>query len=32
MKLNKYLKDLGLRWCDLPGNYDETIYSHSLAE
>lgn len=25
MKLNKYLEDLGLRWCDLPGNYDETI-------
>ena len=31
MKLNKYLKDLGLRWCDLPGNYDETINEYCAA-
>lgn len=25
MKLNKYLKELGLEWYDLPGVYDETL-------
>lgn len=25
MKINKYLKELGLDWYDLPGNYDEKL-------
>ena len=25
MKINKYLKELGLEWYDLPGNYDEKL-------
>ena len=30
MKLNKYLKDLGLDWCDLPGNYDGKLHNCSI--
>lgn len=25
MKINKYLEELGLKWYDLPGNYDESL-------
>lgn len=25
MKINKYLKELGLNWYDLPGNYDKKL-------
>lgn len=31
MKLNKYLKELGLKWEDLPGNYSFTAPEESAA-
>lgn len=31
MKLNKYLKELGLKWEDLPGNYSSTADPNSPA-
>ena len=30
MKINKYLKELGLNWYDLPGNYDKKLEEKNL--
>lgn len=32
MKLNRYLKELGLTWYDLPGNYDPEIKKNHYRE
>ena len=30
MKINKYLKELGLKWSDLPGNYSEKLNKRGI--
>ena len=32
MKINKYLKELGLDWYDLPGNYDEKLHNCGIKK
>ena len=32
MKINKYLKELGLDWCDLPGNYDGKLHNCGITK
>lgn len=32
MKINKYLKELGLEWYDLPGNYDGKLHNCGIYE
>ena len=32
MKMNRYLKELGLDWCDLPGNYDGKLHNCGIKK
>lgn len=32
MKINRYLKELGLDWCDLPGNYDGKLHNCGIKK
>lgn len=32
MEINRYLKELGLDWCDLPGNYDGKLHNCGIKK